>query len=115
MTTTNIRTLNFNLGVQKQKQYTMKGMSQAQANGKDYVNGIVEEWLANFQFTTIKKQIGFLKEELRLAKTTIKEIKEDIEIYKDNKEWLKDFNEDLEKWTMVQTILTDMLSVMVGA
>ena len=93
----------------------MKGMSQAQANGKSVVNAMVEEWLANFQFATIKQQIGYLKDQIREVKTTIKEIKEDIETYKDNKEWLKDFNEDLEKWTMVQTILKDMLSVMVVA
>ena len=114
MTNQEIRTLNFSLGVQKTKQYTMKGMSQAQADGKDYINNLVREWLREYQFATIKQQIGFLKEQIREMNCNIKIANEDLEyVYKiqDKKELM----EEIEKWTMVKTILTDMLSVMVGA
>ena len=114
MTTTEIRTLNFNLGVQKQKQYTMKGMSQAQADGKDYINHLVREWLRDYQFATIKQQIGYLKEQIREMNYNIKMANEDLEyVYKEQDK--KDLMEEIEKWTMVKTILKDMLSVMVGA
>ena len=104
---------NFQLGLGVAKSYTMKGLTQVQANGKSYINGLTEIWVKEYQYSTIKKQIGFLKNELKIAKLAIKETKEDLEYaYGEEKKY---YAEELEKFLMAEKILTDMVGVMVGA
>ena len=103
---------NFQLGLGVAKRYSMKGLTQAQANGKSYINGLTEEWVAEFEYSTVKKQIGYLRSQLRETIAIIKESTEDLSkaIDKEEKEF---YAEEIEKFLIVKEILTEMLSVMV--
>lgn len=111
MKTQEKRTINFTLAIAKTKEYGMKGMTKAQAQGKEFINGLIDEWLANYQFETIQKQVGYLREQLRETNRTLNYANQDIKKatkYNDS-EWLNDLTIEIEKFTMVKKMLTEML------
>lgn len=108
MTTNELRKNMFSIGRAVLRKYTMKGMTQAEADGKSHVLAVVEDWINSYQFETIKKVIGYLKNESKIIKNNQKDIEMEFESTKD-KEYQKELTEEMTKWCMADKILNNIL------
>lgn len=98
----------FQKGIQQHKQINISGLTAPQREGKIEFGCIVRQWVNEYQFTSVKKVVGAIKEQLRNAN-------EELEIYTEylavetNKTYIKDLEESVEKWSMVVNCLSELL------
>lgn len=99
----------FEKGMRQHKEINIAGLTPAQREGKMAFGDIVRQWVKEYQFATVGKVVGAIKEELRNAENEL-EIYTEYLTVETNKSYIKDLQESVEKWTMVVGWLKDLLA-----
>lgn len=99
----------FEKGMRQHKEINITGLTPAQREGKIEFGVIVRQWVNEFQFATVGKVIGAIKEQLRNAKNEL-EIYTEYLAVETNKTYIEDLKESVEKWTMVVDCLSELVT-----
>ena len=99
----------FQRGMQQHKEINIKGLTAPQREGKMTFGNIVRQWVNGYQYESVKKVIGAIKEQLRDAKEELKTYTDYLNV-ETNKSYIKDLEESVEKWNMVVNCLNDLVA-----